>query len=87
MFIRYRIAYTLLERGMRMPACDQLRWPGRLGIYMPCDVKIEPQTLAVIDFSLALKLPPGYAGVVELKPYLLGRYTQARVLAQRVGEW
>ena len=48
---------------------------------------VEPHTLAVVDFSVAVKLPPGYGGLVDLKPYLLGRYTQARVLAQRLGEF
>jgi hypothetical protein len=84
--VLYRIVFTMLEKGVRRPLSDHEREPGHFSLFMPCDVTVEPKTMAVIDMSVAVKLPAGWGGSIRLKPHLLARYTQSRVLSQRVGE-
>ena len=77
----------MLERGVKPPVVCYEMSPGSMGLFMPCQIKIEPLTLTVIDFSVGVRLSTGWGGKVKLRPHMLGRHTQSRVMGIRVGEF
>jgi hypothetical protein len=87
-FFFFSIDFSMLERDgyVRKPVWDGQREPGVFLLYMPCSVTVFPGEAATIDFCVAVRLPKGCGGAVELRPEVLPRHVKARVLPQRLSE-